>query len=337
MFTRRSRRPAPLLLASFLLLLPACSSQRVEEPPPPPTGPGPLTSPSPATPPEPGPQTQPVPGSAPPARTPRVESVEDIPPPPAAQGSGPRVSADPPPAAAPARGLREVFPHVRIDPEAKVLEIDATVLAPTMHLELVVCTPRTKEHEALVVSPARPSNVHAALLLLNLEPGKPGTYVWEGQTVKPVDPTGPPLDIAFVLDAGTPDERTIDPRAWILDERTKRPFGSADVPFRGSNRWVFAGSRIVRRDLGPEAGGVREVYVADGDDGSLIGLATFGSETIAWNTAFSPDSALNEPLWIHNTEAMPPEGTPLIVRITPALPTPQPAAPDTAPTGIPAR
>ncbi len=344
MFTRRTRRPRgsssrpwPIPALLTLLLLPACTSQRVQEPPPPPTGPGPLTSPSPAVPPERGPQTQPVPGSAPPARTPRVESVEDIPPPPAAQGTGPRASADAP-AAAPPRGLREVFPHIRIDPDAKIVEFDAAVAwdvhdpqTPMTFLELAVCTPNTKEYESLLVTQARPSNVHAALLLLGLEPGKPGTYVWKDDKVQPVDPTGPPLDVRFILGRGSADEREIDPRTWVVNaDDPKQTFGAdwQAAPGRG-NGWVFAGSRIVRRDVGR---GEQDFYLADGDDGSLVGLMTFGSETIAWRRTISPDSEITAPEWIANVAAMPPVGTPVIVRITPAQP---PAAPETAPADVP--
>ena len=40
-------------------------------------------------------------------------------------------------------------------------------------LEQVACMVGTREHESLVVVEAKPSEVHAALLLLGLEPGTP--------------------------------------------------------------------------------------------------------------------------------------------------------------------
>lgn len=316
-------------IAAAIVACASCTTGQRQEPPPPPTGPGPLTSPSPSDPPEVGPAASPLPGSAPPARAPRIDSVEDIPPPSAAQGRGAPFSAADAPSAPPAKGLREVFPHIRIDPEAKIVEFDGAVAwdvhdpqTPMTFLELVVCTPNTKEYESLVVSPARPSNVHAALLLLGLEPGKPGTYVWEDDKVKPVDPQGPPLHVSFILNAGSADEQTVDPRTWIVNAQTKETFGSDAPTPAGSNGWVFAGSRTVRRDVGH---GEQDFYLADGDDGSLIGLTTFGSETIAWHRTISPDSGVTEPEWIANVPAMPRIGTPVVVRIHAAAAQPAPA------------
>ena len=71
----------------------------------------------------------------------------------------------------------EVFPGVRLDRDAGYVEFDGTVPiiadagdGTVVFLELMVCIPDTKEHEALVMAPVKPSHVHAALLALGLEP-----------------------------------------------------------------------------------------------------------------------------------------------------------------------
>ena len=72
--------------------------------------------------------------------------------------------------------------------------------------------------------------------------------------------------------------------------------------------WVFAGSRM-REFRG------REVYDADGT-GQLIGLHTFGSETIAWTRVESPEASVQEPLWLANNDVVPEIGAPVTVRVS---------------------
>ena len=87
--------------------------------------------------------------------------------------------------------------------------------------------------------------------------------------------------------------------------------GAPFVPREGTEpRWVFAGSVIATRQG-------REVYDADGA-GTLIGLCTFGSEVIAWHDTFSPEAAVDEPVWIADPKKVPAPGTAVVVRIRPA-------------------
>ncbi len=205
--------------------------------------------------------------------------------------------------------LREVFPHVRVDVEAKVVEFDARVPTvmndPTMapaFLEVVVCIPDTKEHETLLVTQARPSHVHAALLMIGLEPGSPGRWEWDGQRMVPVQPTGDPVDVRFVYTDATGQQRDEPAWSWIKHDRTGKTIEGRP--------WLFAGSRLLDRGYG-------EMYDADGV-GTLIGLATFGSETLAWPIPFSPDSAVDEPVWVADPSRVPPVDTPVVVRLSPA-------------------
>jgi hypothetical protein len=206
---------------------------------------------------------------------------------------------------------REVFPHVRFDAKAKSVQFDGVVPidahdanSPWVFLEVVVCTADTKEHEALVVTEAKASHVHAALLLAGLLPGKPGRWTFENDKLKPIAPEGDALRVT--LTARMPDGSTkaLKPEEMIVHAQSGRHFG--EVGGR-SGRWVFAGSQIVTR-----AG--KEWYDADGA-GTLIGLTTFGSETIAWSEVISHEAAVEEPVWIADSKATPPVGTPMTVTI----------------------
>ncbi len=211
-------------------------------------------------------------------------------------------------AAAPA-GLREVFPHVRVDVAAKIVQFDGVVpidahdaKAPWVFLEVVACTPDTKEHEAIVVTEAKSSHVHAALLLVGLEPGSPGKWTYENNELRPIAPKGDALSVTISYHEPDGTERTVIPEEMIVNAHDGKRFGAARP-----GKWVFAGSQIVTR-----AG--KEFYDADGA-GTLIGLTTFGSETIAWSEVISHEAAVEEPVWVADKKTTPKMGTTITVTI----------------------
>lgn len=171
---------------------------------------------------------------------------------------------------------------------------------PDVYLELVACSPDTREHESLVVTDATPSLIHAALLAVGLEPGSPANLSAAAQ------PTGDPITVTLITDADTTeadDDTTATPAtAWITDAttRTQHP----DFTF------VFAGSRQARPNA-PIA------YDADGT-GVIVGLTTFGSEVIANTTLINPQADIDEPIWIADPRTVPTIGTPVRVRLSPA-------------------
>ena len=216
------------------------------------------------------------------------------------------------PAGSPAEpvGPREVFPGVRVDRAARLIEFDGVVPIDTregrrVFLELLVCPRDTKEHEALVVTDARPSHVHAALLLLGLEPGSPGLWSFDGPTLVATPPTGPALVVRFVLarDGQRVEE---DPATWVRSLNDGKSLRES-MPADGL---VFAGSRMRR------VGNI-ERYHAD-MEGTLVGLTTFGSELIAWTRMVSHEAGVETPHWIADPRVVPPPGTPVTVRIRPA-------------------
>jgi hypothetical protein len=279
--------------AAAIVLGAGCASKPraspAAEPAPSPASTG--VRPDPSAAPDPGPPSAPAPAPGP--------------------APAPPVAAEPPEAPAPAAsgGLHEVFPGVRVDKEAKVVEFDGIVPidahdadAPLVYLELVACTPDTREHEALVMTRAEAAHVHAALLLIGLRPGAPGSWTWDGKELHGVAPTGPELDVRLVTKDANGNEVIATPQSWIVSTRDHKRF---DADGRGA--WLFAGS-VTRVRQG------REVYEAQGA-GTLIGLTTFGSETIAWRDVISPEAAVEDPQWIADKDVVPKVGSPVIVRI----------------------
>lgn len=200
---------------------------------------------------------------------------------------------------------REIFPHVRLNARERYVEFDGTVPirlddreAPYVYLELIACTPNTREHEVLVVTPAKPSHVHAALLVLGLEPGAPAAWRVEGQRLIGVPPSGDAVEIE--LRYTKPDGTLVaqHPSEWIVRK------GTSEHPPRG--RWVFAGSAMMRREG-------KQVYAADGE-GTMIGLASFGSEVLAYPDVISPESSIDSPVWVADPANVPPMDTRVVVR-----------------------
>ncbi len=221
----------------------------------------------------------------------------------------PAVPAAPAPAAPAPLALRDFLPHIRLDATARVVEFDGVVpinahdeRAPSVYLEVLACGRDTREHEAVVVTDARPSQVHAALLAIGLEPGKPGSYSWQGQQVQANAPTGPRVRVEVIVGEGAPSLLT----DWAINAKSGQTLTAA---LRESGHaMLFAGSVSVERD-----GGIN--YLGDGG-GTLVGLSTFGTETIACESLFNPDSAVEEPIWIANAALVPATGTAVRVRIT---------------------
>lgn len=215
-------------------------------------------------------------------------------------------------APAPAEGMREMLPGIRVDRARRIVEFDGEVpitledvKAPRVYLELMVCTPDTKEHESLVVTRVRPSNVHAALLAIGLEPGRPARWTQEAGRVIPHAPTGDRLIVEFVTREEQGIERVWTPSDWVVNAKTGEAWpGGGEF---GQGHWVFAGSVVEDRAR-------RDDYFAD-EAGTLVGLTSFGTEAVAWTGVLSPDSTVDEPEWIAHIENVPPLGTPVTVRL----------------------
>lgn len=118
------------------------------------------------------------------------------------------------PAAAPATTTEPVALNpqktVLLDrPNGKLLLKTKVVLREGV-LEMLICKSQTKEHESILAIDADAYLIHAGLLLLGAQPGKPAMYDTEFHP-----PTGQVIDIIFrwTDEAGQPQQRNA--REWV--------------------------------------------------------------------------------------------------------------------------
>ncbi|MCE9630794.1 MAG: YdjY domain-containing protein [Planctomycetia bacterium] len=148
---------------------------------------------------------------------------------------------------------------VWIDAAKKHVVVGARVVLDKGPIEVFACPERSKEHEAVVATHSTARLVHAALLAIGLEPGKPVSF----------DPVyaaaeGPVVKITMRWKDDTGKVRESPAQDWIRDTTTKKPL-EAD--------WVFAGSSFWRD---PSDG--TDYYQADGGD--LICVSNFPTATL---------------------------------------------------------
>lgn len=225
------------------------------------------------------------------------------------------LSDDAPQPAEPVNVLRP-FEDITVHRDTKSVEIRAWVCLDEGFLEQVACSPATREHESLVVIRAKPSEIHAALLLAEFEPGTPGRWLFhpEQNKVELIPPQGPELNVFIRYEdaQGTVIEHPV--RKWIRDHETGKAFPD--------QAWVFGGSAFRPN---PEFMGPGEHYVAD-MTGSIIGLVTFGDEVIGLKTVISDQAEVHEPQWEVNSDAIPAEGTQVTVILRPRAKQPNEAS-----------
>lgn len=238
------------------------------------------------------------------------EVAAQLQPPPAQQS---QLSQTPtPPSSAPPRLLfTPVTPFVRVSREAGIVELDGSIAidvhgaTPRVYLEVLVCSPNTREHEALVVTKANARDVHAALLLLGIESGSPGSFAWKGQQLVSVKPSGPALRVQVQVANASQESPWTDIMQWVTSPK-QVPSESKPSEIKPGD-FVFAGSTF-RTMQG------REVYAADAE-GTIVGLTTFGTETVALTTVYNPDAATEEPHLMARAEVLPKHNTAVKVRI----------------------
>lgn len=206
----------------------------------------------------------------------------------------------------PAPTVLHPFPHVEVRLENRAVLFDGVACLDAGWLEFIVCTPGTKEHESLIVTRARPSHLHAALLLIGLKPGSPGRWVYENDRVSTVPPTGDAVLVEVIYTNEQGQVVTEPIRRWIRDH-----LGENEFPDRA---WVFGGSRL---RAAPPDFGVAEIYEAD-YSGSVIGLVTFGDEMLCFPEVLPDQVDIRPPEWEVNTRHVPRPGTVVTVVLRPA-------------------
>jgi hypothetical protein len=186
------------------------------------------------------------------------------------------------------------FPHVTFNVTRKQVRVECEALAVNAPLEFFCCLNGTNEHEAVLRTPARPSDIHTALLAIGLKPGQPMTYV--ESTKKWLPPQGPPLHVDVEFEKGG---KTITYPAyrWIREIKSKKE--------PKAFTWVFCGSRVMKDGR----------YAAD-DTGYVMSLVNFDYTLIDIPELASSSNETLE--WERNPDLMPDKGTRVWMVIEPA-------------------
>jgi len=185
---------------------------------------------------------------------------------------------------------------IKIDKEKKAVIIDAKVAPRKLPqhdkvypIEVVACWPDPKgkkAHETVVTIDAKPSDVHAALVSLELKPGKPA----RGENTEAV---GPEVKVFLEIPDGG-GTRKLSIHRFLVDPKTKQAF-PREVKFR------FTGSVMSKPDPTKP-----EMYGAD-VTGTLIAIYPVTDETVCQTSLTMKDEKFLK-LDVDST-VMPKEGT----------------------------
>lgn len=240
--------------------------------------------------------------------------------------------AEPPPAARPGNPLpspelraaigKLQLPGLRINVEKWSVDVESTVCLDDGPLELIACTKDGKVHESIIAVAAKPSHIHAALLLLGTKPGSPATRKPidpEGLAFIDIPPHGGPVEVSLVTrnDDGTESEKPI--RDFIVANKDFQSNASEDPDSRRfpTSTFLFAGSVL----LDPKEPGAPRRYLSD-LSGNLISISTFGDETLCLPDVHSQEN--HALLWRIDSGKLPPLDSPITLRLKPLLGNPTP-------------
>ncbi|MEE9295406.1 MAG: YdjY domain-containing protein [Phycisphaerae bacterium] len=194
------------------------------------------------------------------------------------------------------KGITQYARGVRIDWTRPRVEVKGRVVLREGLLELFACSPRTREHESIVVVEAQPLRIFQALGLAGLTSGRPITLDRDSGTWRPATGDTVRIEVSWRYDG---KQHTADIGTWMTDVSTERH------PPPGI--WRFAGSA---RDKDG-------AFMAD-VDGTVICVVDFPSALIAIGELKSAD---NSALWVRaDTGRIPPIGTPVTLLFSPVKP-----------------
>ncbi len=178
---------------------------------------------------------------------------------------------------------------LKVDPKAGTVQFKAEVCLREGALELLMCRAKTKEHESILRTQVVPSHLHAALLALGLQPGKPAR--WVGSDFVP--PQGPELAITLKYTDKKGDTHEVAASEWIRSVNPK-----VSLP----EKWVFVGSEVY-----PDGS-----YWANAE-GDIITVSNFPSAVI--DVPFESTEKNANLAFAAEDKKVPPLGTEVLVTI----------------------
>ena len=175
--------------------------------------------------------------------------------------------------------------------------VDAEVCSRNRIIEFLMVGKGTREYEAVLRTEAKGADLHLAMLTFGLTPGKPATWVWDGQKGRYIPPRGPKVKVEFEwADPKTNTPCHADASDWIINPAKG---GTLPVP----KEWIFVGSEVL-----PDG-----KYRGD-EEGVLVALANDPSAVI--DVPFESSKDENRQELIANETAIPAPGTPVKVIFT---------------------
>lgn len=189
--------------------------------------------------------------------------------------------------------------RIWITPDGKSVVLLGRVALREGLLELFACRIGTKEHESVVSVRLKPYLIHAALLAVGAEPGRPVQF-----TPRFVPPSGDEIEILIRWIDAQGRRREVRAQEWVLDQAASTETKKKEM----TTPWVFTGSMIYKDSSGANH------YVAD-ESGELFGLSNFVGAILDIPIESSADN--NQLLFTCFTERIPETGTPLTLILTP--------------------
>lgn len=186
--------------------------------------------------------------------------------------------------------------RVWVDAQRRRVYVDGYVSLREGYLEMFACTEGTKEHESIVAVRSRAYVVHAALLSVGAQPGRPAQFRPEYQP-----PTGAEIDVEVRWVDEQGQWQKARAQDWVLQADNNKPM---------KQPWVFAGSGFY---VDEETG--KRYYMAE--QGDLICVSNFISATL--DIPMESSSMNDGLLFKANTSKIPPLGLPVRLVLTPKL------------------
>ncbi len=184
--------------------------------------------------------------------------------------------------------------HLWIDRKKSRVYFDGYVAMRDGPLEMFACPMGTKEHESVIGTLPKASEVHAALLAINAIPGAPVSFL-----PKFVPASGQRIRVWVCWRDQEGKFHVIDGRKWVQKSGTKESMNS---------EWVFAGSGFWED---PSDG--HKYYRAD--SGDMICVSNFSTAMLDVNIASSAES--DQLQFSPFTERIPERFTPVRVVLVP--------------------
>jgi len=186
------------------------------------------------------------------------------------------------------------FPQVEIDTVKREIRVECTALAVEMPLEFFCVSAGGPDHEAVISTRAKPSHIHAGLIMLGLQAGSPMKYsearkAWTA-------PFGPPVRIELSFNDASGKPVRIPAEQAVRSVKTRQP-----MPV---TTWIFAGSQT-RQD---------GQYLAD-LAGYVVSIVNFELSLIDVPRLVSSSNETLE--WEYNPDVAPARGTPVTMILSP--------------------